>query len=666
MNRTLFVAILIAGWLAVMTGKLEARPAVTRQPAATMPDGTPFDLFTLTNSHGLRVKILPFGATIAAVEVPDRMGRLANITIGPASAEEYLTKGGVEGAIIGRYANRIGKARFTIDGVEYRLAANNGPNHIHGGLVGFHRVLWKAAVIEESDRAGVSLSYFSRDGEEGYPGNLSATVRYTLSETDELTMTYGATTDKPTHVNLTNHAYWNLSGGAAKDVLAHELTLYADQYLPTDADLIPLGDPKSVQDTPLDFRRPMTIGARIDKLPGGYDHCYVLRKQPGMQPSLAARVVEPVSGRSMEVYTTQPGVQLYTDGRNRRALCLETQHFPDSPHRPAYPSTLLRPGEEFRQVTMYKFGTVPAPTKAPFASSAAAKTPVILDTDIGDDIDDTWALAMLLKSPGLDPKLITTTCGKAEYRAKLIAKLLTVAGRTDIAVGLGEGGRDGTGGQQAWIADYRLSDYRGVVHQDGAAAIIDLINRSPQPVAVISIGPSHTLAAVLKRKPDVAGKACFIGMQGSVFKGYGGGPADAEYNVKANVAAAQTVLSAPWKQITITPLDTCGTVTLAGERFQKLVNSDDRLVKALLENYRIWANKKQVSQLTSSSVLFDTVAVYLAYRDRPLVKFQTLPISVTSDGFTKVDPKGRKMSVATDWTDRDGYCDLLVKVLTQP
>ena len=301
-----------------------------------------------------------------------------------------------------------------------------------------------------------------------------------------------------------------------------------------------------------------------------------------------------------------------------------------------------------------------------FASPAAAKTPVILDTDIGDDIDDTWALAMLLKSPDLAPKLITTTCGKAEYRGKLIAKLLTIAGRTDIPIGLGEGGRKGTGGQQAWVEDFRLDSYPGTVHQDGAAAIIDLIARSPEPVTVISIGPSHTLAAVLKRRPEVARNAYFIGMQGSVFKGYGGGPVSAEYNVAANVPAAQKVLSAPWKQITITPLDTCGLITLSGQRFHKLLGSDDRLVKAVLENYRMWANKKHLGQLKASSILFDTVAVYLAYSERPHVKLQTLSISVTAAGFTKVDSQGTKMSVASHWIDRDGFCDLLVKTLTQP
>ena len=221
-----------------------------------------------------------------------------------------------------------------------------------------------------------------------------------------------------------------------------------------------------------------------------------------------------------------------------------------------------------------------------------AKTPVILDTDIGGDIDDTWALVMLLKSPELDPKLITTTDGRAEYRAKLIAKMLTLAGRTGVAVGLGEGGRNGDGPQQDWVRDYKLSDYRGVVREDGVAAIIDLIMTSPEPITIISIGPSQTVAAALNRRPEIARKAFFVGMQGSVFHGYGGGAVSAEWNVAANVPAAKKVLSAPWKRATITPLDTCGRVTLSGPRFQQLVKSDDPLVHALLENYRMWAEEE--------------------------------------------------------------------------
>jgi inosine-uridine nucleoside N-ribohydrolase len=295
------------------------------------------------------------------------------------------------------------------------------------------------------------------------------------------------------------------------------------------------------------------------------------------------------------------------------------------------------------------------------------KIPVILDTDIGDDIDDTWALVMLLKSPQLDVKLVTTTFGKAEYRAKIVARILTVAGRTDIPVGLGAGGRDGVGGQQAWVADFQLKDYRGKIHEDGVGALIETINRAPQPLTVIAIGPLNTVAAALERDPQIAGKAGFSGMHGSVRKGYGGGPVSAEWNVKANAKACKTVLSAPWRQIAITPLDTCGLVNLAGPRFQTLAASQDPLVKALLENYRIWAKKDQVSQLNASSVLFDTAAVYLAYPgERPLMKLETLTIAVTDDGFTRIDAAGKSMAVATEWKNLDAYRDLLVQVLTAP
>jgi inosine-uridine nucleoside N-ribohydrolase len=291
---------------------------------------------------------------------------------------------------------------------------------------------------------------------------------------------------------------------------------------------------------------------------------------------------------------------------------------------------------------------------------------VIFDTDIGDDIDDTWALALLLKSPQLDLKLVTTTYGKAEYRAKIIARLLTVAKRTDVPVGLGAGGRDGIGGQQDWVKDYQLKDYPGKIHQDGVAALIELIEASPQPITVISVGPCTTVAAALQRRPQIAGKAFFVGMDGSVRKGYGNKGPDAEWNVKANVPAARQVLSAPWKLISITPLDTCGLVQLSGDRFQTLVKSEDPLVKAMLDNYRIWAKKDRLDQLKASTTLFDTAAVYLAYPgNRPLMERETLSILVTDDGFTRIDPAGKKMSVAVNWTPLDGYLDLLVKTLTR-
>ena len=302
-----------------------------------------------------------------------------------------------------------------------------------------------------------------------------------------------------------------------------------------------------------------------------------------------------------------------------------------------------------------------------FSSPAAAKIPVVLDTDIGDDIDDTWALATLLRSPELDLKLVTTTYGKAEYRAKIIARLLTAAGRTDVPIGLGEGGRNGAGGQQPLVQDYKLADYPGKIHQDGAGALIDLIEQSPEMVTVIAIGPLNTVAAALDRRPGIAKKAAFSGMHGSVRKGYGGNKVpSSEWNVKANVAAARKVLSAPWRQISITPLDTCGLVQLSGKRFQALKDSPDPLVKAVLENYRVWAKKASLDQLHASSTLFDTAAVYLAYPGvRPLMKIETLPIAVTADGFTRIDPAGAKMAVATEWTDLGGFGDLLVKTLTK-
>ncbi|MGD0089332.1 MAG: nucleoside hydrolase [Planctomycetota bacterium] len=301
------------------------------------------------------------------------------------------------------------------------------------------------------------------------------------------------------------------------------------------------------------------------------------------------------------------------------------------------------------------------------ADAAAQKVPVILDTDIGDDIDDTWALVMLLKSPQFDLKLVTTTFGKAEYRAKIIAKILTLARRTDVAVGLGAGGRAGVGGQEPWVKDYDLKSYAGKVHEDGVQALIDTLNASPQTMTLISIGPSTTVAAALTKEPAIASKAVFCGMQGAVRKGYNGGAVCPEWNVKANIPAGKKVLLAPWKQTLITPLDTCGLVKLSGPLFQTLCASNDELVKVLLENYRIWAKKAQLSELKESSVLFDTVAVYLARPEaKPLMEIEDLNITVTDAGVTAIDPAGVKMSVATSWKDLEGYRGLLVQVLQQP
>ncbi len=366
---------------------------VEKKPWGRTSDGTVVDSYTLTNAHGLRVKIMTYGATITAVEVPDRGGRLANVTLSLESLDDYLKGHPCFGSTIGRYANRIARGRFRLDGVEYRLATNNGPNHLHGGLRGFDKVVWRAEPVQRPGFAGVAFSYRSADGEEGYPGTLLAQVTYALTDQNELRMDYSATTDKPTLVNLTNHAYWNLAGAGSGDVLGQELMINADRYLPVDEGLIPTGELRPVAGTPMDFTRPMTIGSRIQAAGGGYDHCYVLNRKAGgvvrssafrreeppeggitnasdrHQPALAARAVEPESGRTMEVYTTEPGVQLYTanglDGSLRAfgaaygkhaGFCLETQHFPDSPNRLEFPSTVLRPGETYRHLTIHRFG----------------------------------------------------------------------------------------------------------------------------------------------------------------------------------------------------------------------------------------------------------------------------------------------------------------------
>jgi inosine-uridine nucleoside N-ribohydrolase len=303
----------------------------------------------------------------------------------------------------------------------------------------------------------------------------------------------------------------------------------------------------------------------------------------------------------------------------------------------------------------------------PEAKIAAPRVPVILDTDIGDDIDDTWAVVMLLKCPQIETRLITTTYGKTEYRAKLLAKLLEVGKRTDIPIGKGAGGKDGIANQQPWVQDYDLAKYPGKVHEDGVQALIDTVNASPRPVTILSIGPSNTVAAALEKEPGIAAKAVFIGMQGSVRVGYDGAKKPCpEWNVQAAVGPAKKALLAPWAKAVITPLDTCGLIRFRGERFQAILKSEDPLNKALIENYRIWAKKKTVEELKESSVLFDTVAVYLALPgEKPHVTMEDLAITVDDKGMTLIDPAGAKMSVATAWMDKDGYNDLLVQILTR-
>ena len=330
------------------------------------PEGEIVRLFTCTNRTGSVLKMIDYGATVVAVEVPDREGRKANVNLGFPTLEGYLGPHPYFGATVGRYANRIAGAKFTLDGVTYQLAANDGNNHLHGGIRSFSRVIWEAEPAETPEGVGVRFHRLSPDGEEGYPGNLDVTVLYLLTHDDELLIEYRATTDKPTVVNLTNHCYWNLAGAGVGDILEHVLMLEADYYLPVGPGLIPTGELAAVEGTPFDFREPTGIGARIDQVPGGYDHCFVLRSQSG-EPALAARVKDPSSGRTMEIRTTQPGIQLYTanflDGGptvggfgKHAAFCLETQHYPDSPNRPEFPSTVLRPGEEYHQVTVHRFG----------------------------------------------------------------------------------------------------------------------------------------------------------------------------------------------------------------------------------------------------------------------------------------------------------------------
>jgi len=337
-------------------------------------DGQAVDLYTFSNASGMEVRAMTYGGIILSIKVPDRNGKFDDVTLGFDSLEPYLANSTFFGALVGRYGNRIGKARFKLDGKEYKLAVNNGPNALHGGLKGFDKVIWQAESFDKPEGVGVVFRYTSPDGEEGYPGTLQVLVTYTLTDKNELTLDYHATTDKATPVNLTNHAFFNLAGPGVRDILDHQMMINADNTTPVDITLIPTGEIKSVEGTPFDFRKPTAIGARIDandqqiKYGPGYDHNFVLnRKGEGL--SLAARVAEPTTGRVMEVSTTEPAVQFYTgnflDGtltgkgghvyKRRYAFCLETQHFPDSPNKPSFPSTIVKPGETYTSKTVYAF-----------------------------------------------------------------------------------------------------------------------------------------------------------------------------------------------------------------------------------------------------------------------------------------------------------------------
>ena len=346
--------------------------SLEEQNFGKLEDGRPVRRFALKNANGMVVKVMTYGALVTELHAPDRNGAFTNVVLGFDNLITYLRGHPCFGAIAGRYANRIAKARFQLDGREYLLAANNGPNHLHGGLRGFDKVLWDARpVTVDQNAVAVRFTYLSRDNEEGYPGNLHVAVTYTLTDNNELRIDYDVTTDKPTVLNLTNHSYFNLAG--AGDVLDHEVQIAADRYTPVDDELIPTGEIAPVQGTPLDFITPKRIGERIAQLkpkPGGYDHNFVLNSG-GQSLAFAGRVRELKSGRVLEVHTTQPGMQLYTgnflDGKHKSStgvaygqhsgFCLETQHFPDSPNHPNFPTTELRPGSRFQSTTIYKFST---------------------------------------------------------------------------------------------------------------------------------------------------------------------------------------------------------------------------------------------------------------------------------------------------------------------
>jgi aldose 1-epimerase len=361
---------------ASLIGAAMASPAadLERRPFGKTPDGAPVEMFTLKNAHGLEARVISYGAIVQSLLVPDGKGGTVDVVLGFDTLDEYVKGNPFFGCVVGRYANRIAKGRFTLDGKEYALVTNNGPNHLHGGRKGFDKVVWKATPRPNPDGDSLELTYVSKDGEEGYPGTLTTSLTYTLTRDDALRIEYKATTDKPTIVNLSQHSYFNLQGAGRGDILGHEIEIAARRFTPVDETLIPLGDLKPVEGTPLDFTKPHTIGERIGAKDeqivrgGGYDHNFVLDAGGG-KPTLAARVKDPASGRTLEVHTDQPGLQFYTGnfltdkvvgkgGRPygyRQGFCLETQRFPDSPNRPNFPSPRLDPGQVYRQTTVWRW-----------------------------------------------------------------------------------------------------------------------------------------------------------------------------------------------------------------------------------------------------------------------------------------------------------------------
>jgi aldose 1-epimerase len=381
-NVKCFTALLLIASLLLAVGcqcpyaKEASKAGVQKESFGKTKDGQPVDLYTLTNANGLVVKISNYGGTVMQLWVPDRDGKLEDIALGFDNIGDYEELSPYFGSLIGRYGNRIGKGKFTLDGKQYTLATNNDENHLHGGVKGFDKVVWDAKPLEIRNGAALQLHYLSKDMEEGYPGNLDVTVVYTLTNKDELKIHYKATTDKPTVLNLTNHTYFNLAGQGNGDILGHKLMLNADHYTPVDAGLIPTGEIAPVEGTPFDFTEATAIGARINNdhpqlvYGKGYDHNWVLNKKDN-EMSLAAKVYEPNSGRVMKIFTEEPSIQFYAgnflDGtfsgkddkvyKHRYAFCLETQHYPDSPNKPNFPSVVLRPGETYETTTVHKFTT---------------------------------------------------------------------------------------------------------------------------------------------------------------------------------------------------------------------------------------------------------------------------------------------------------------------
>ena len=353
---------------------IKGQANITKQSFGKTGDGENVDLYTLTNNLGMQAKIMNYGGIVVSLKVPDRNGKMDDVVLGFNDLDSYLKGHPYFGAIVGRYGNRIAKGRFTLNGVEYKLAVNNGENHLHGGIKGFDKVVWTAKEMRTKMGPALSLTYISKDGEEGYPGTLTATVVYTLTNNNELKLDYTVTTDKDTVSNLTHHSYFNLAGEGNGDILSHILTLNGSRFTPTDAGSIPTGELKAVAGTPFDFLKPTVIGKRINdqdqqlQYGSGYDHNFVVNGKFGSLRS-AATVYEPTSGRVLEVWTTEPGVQFYTgnflDGtltgksgkvyQKRFGFCLETQHYPDSPNHPAFPTTTLKKGATYRSTTVYRF-----------------------------------------------------------------------------------------------------------------------------------------------------------------------------------------------------------------------------------------------------------------------------------------------------------------------